>query len=83
MVFTSIRDVETDELYLINLEQLCYIKRNEEEATFDLWFSHERGLGMNAITIGQEDADKVFALIKEYASHETMEESLINNWDPA
>lgn len=69
MVFTSIRDNDSGELYLINLEQLCYIRMNEDEPTYDLWFSHERGLGINSITIDRKDADKIFALIKEYASH--------------
>ena len=69
MVFTSVRDNDNGDLFLINLEQLCYIKMNEDESTFDLWFSHERGLGMNSITIDRKDADKIFALIKEYASH--------------
>lgn len=66
--FISIRDLETDEEILINLEQLCYMKKCSENGEYELWFSHERGLGLNGITVGGEDAEKFFALIKEYAS---------------
>ena len=66
MVFTSVRNAVTKDRLLINLEQLCYIVFNEDEDTYELWFSHERGLGFNSISINEKDAQKVFALIKAY-----------------
>ena len=66
MIFTSIIDADTKEEILINLEQVCYIKKNED-GEYELWFSHERGLGLNAITVDEENANKIFSLIKGYA----------------
>ena len=67
MIFTTIRDSVTDEEILINLEQLCYIKKDSETGDYELWFSHERGLGLNGMTVNGQYAEKIFTLIKTYA----------------
>ena len=69
MIFTSIIDADTKEEILINLEQLCYIKKIDN-GEYELWFSHESGLGLNGITVNGEYADKIFTLFKEYAEQE-------------
>lgn len=66
MIFTTITESATEEEILINLEQLCYMKKGSE-GEYDLWFSHERGLGLNGITVSGQDAEKIFDLIKTYA----------------
>ena len=75
MIFTSIIDADTKEEILINLEQICYIKKNED-GEYELWFSHERGLGLNGITVDEENANKIFALIKGYAKQKAGPTSL-------
>ncbi len=69
MIFTSVKDADSEVEYLINLEQLCYIKKEFDDGTYELWFTQEKGLGLNAITIDRYDAEKIFSLIKEYARH--------------